>query len=548
MTAAALCQTRSMVANLAALLDDAVARTPDSPALVEAGTGAVTTWSALADAVGRSARGLVEAGLVAGHRVALCLGNTPDFVVAYLAALRAGLVVVPINPRATATEVGRMLGDSGSRLVVAEAATAATVRAAVAGLAEAIAAGDERVRDGVGPPGVALTDSEPESRGPGGPDGERAWSAFRADAPLEGPPPQDPETLAVLLYTSGTSGRPRGAMLSHRALLANLEQTAAVEPPLLTADDRVLAVLPLFHIYGLNAVLGSALRERATVVLVRHFDPDSCLDVVAEHGVTVLPVAPPVFGYWRTLDRVAERLTGVRLVLSGSAPLAPEVLTEFEERTGVPVHQGYGLTEAAPVVTSTLAAAERPPAHAVGPALPGVEIALREETGEAPEPGDPGEILIRGANLFSGYWPDGSDGPDAEGWWATGDVGYLDADGVLHLVDRLKELVIVSGFNVYPSEVEEVLVEVDGVAEAAVLGVPDEETGEAVRAYVRVEDGRDPAQVLAAARAYAEERLARFKQPNAYEVVAELPRTPTGKIAKGRLRAAIRRQQLDLLA
>src|SRR5690606_14578521 len=217
-------------------------------------------------------------------------------------------------------------------------------------------------------------------------------------------------------------------------------------------------------------------------------------------------------------------------------------------------------------------------AHAVGPALPGVEIALREETGEAPEPGDPGEILIRGANLFSGYWPDGSDGPDAEGWWATGDVGYLDADGVLHLVDRLKELVIVSGFNVYPSEVEEVLVEVDGVAAAAVLGVPGEETGEAarayvrvaatraaarapaaaaaaaaapgeaVRAYVRVEAGRGPAQVLAAARAYAEERLARFKQPSAYEVVAELPRTPTGKIAKGRLRAAIRRQQLDLLA
>ncbi|MDP9821661.1 AMP-binding protein [Nocardioides massiliensis] len=534
-----------MAANLAALLTAAVERAPDATALLDADTGQETTWAELADAVGRHARGLGEAGLVAGHRVALCLGNTPDFVTAYLAVLRAGMVAVPLNPRATPTEIGTMVADSGARLVVAEAATAPAVREAVAGYGEAIADGDGRLRDGAVAPVVALVDTEPD---PTAGAGECSWAGFASDEPLTDPPPRDPETLAVLLYTSGTSGRPRGAMLSHRALLANLEQAAAVEPRLITPDDRVLGVLPLFHIYGLNAVLGGVLREAATVVLVRQFEPDACLDVIARHGVTVLPVAPPVFGYWRRLDRVAERLSGVRLVLSGSAPLAPEVMAEFEERTGLPVHQGYGLTEAAPVVTSTRVTPERPPAHAVGAPLPGVEISLREETGEAPVPGDPGEILVRGDNLFSGYWPDGADGPDAECWWATGDVGYLDPDGVLYLVDRLKELVIVSGFNVYPSEVEDVLTEVDGVAEAAVLGVPDEETGEAVRAYLRLDDGRDADEVLAAARAYAEQRLARFKQPHAYDVVAELPRTATGKIAKGRLRAAIRRQQLDLLA
>ena len=228
----------------------------------------------------------------------------------------------------------------------------------------------------------------------------------------------------------------------------------------------------------------------------------------------------------------------------GSAPLEPQVIEEFTSVTGIPVHQGYGLTEASPVVTSTLCSRSHQPGS-VGAALPGIELRLMDEAGQPVCGEDPGEIQVRGDNLFSGYWPDGADGPDDDGWYGTGDVGFLDADGDLYLVDRLKELVIVSGFNVYPTEVEDVIREVDGVADAAVIGVPDEETGEAVVAYV-VAAVPEP-HLEEAVRAHATERLARFKQPSRIEVVDELPVTVTGKVQKGRLRGIERRRVSGLL-
>ncbi len=362
---------------------------------------------------------------------------------------------------------------------------------------------------------------------------------------------QDPEHLAVLLYTSGTSGRPRAAMLTHRALLANLNQVAEVEPPMITGGDVVLGVLPLFHVYGLNAVLGGVLKHRAKLVLVERFDPHETLDIIDDEACSVVPVAPPVFAYWLPEEHLEERLGPVRLILSGSAPLSTDLVDAFTERTGIPVHQGFGLTEASPVVTSTLCSTELQ-AGSVGAALPGIEIRLVDEAGATPEGEDPGEIQIKGDNLFSGYWPDGSDGPDRsgrpdqDGWWSTGDVGFLDPSGDLFLVDRVKELIIVSGFNVYPSEVEDVLREVDGVKDAAVIGVEDAETGEAVVAYVQA-PGADPAEVEDACRRHCETRLARFKQPSRIELVAELPLTATGKVQKGRLRGRERRRALGLL-
>ena len=254
-----------------------------------------------------------------------------------------------------------------------------------------------------------------------------------------------------------------------------------------------------------------------------------------------MPIAPPVFVHWLPDEHLRERLGPVRLVLSGSAPLEARVIEEFASITGIPVHQGYGLTEASPVVTSTLCSRERQ-AASVGAALPGIELRLVDEARRPVVGEDPGEIQVRGANLFSGYWPDGADGPDADGWYGTGDVGFLDADGDLFLVDRVKELVIVSGFNVYPTEVEDVIREVDGVADAAVIGVPDAETGEAVVAYVVA--SRPVTHLEEAVRAHAIVRLARFKQPSRIEVVDELPLTVTGKVQKGRLRG-IERRRLD---
>ena len=311
------------------------------------------------------------------------------------------------------------------------------------------------------------------------------------------------------------------------------------------ADDVVLGVLPLFHVYGLNAVLGGVLRSRAKLVLVERFDPQGTLDLIEDEACSVVPVAPAVFAHWQGVDRLEERLGPVRLMLSGSAPLSPELVESFTARTAIPVHQGYGLTEASPVVTSTLCS-ERLQPGSVGAALPGIGLRLVDEAGGTPAGEDPGEIQISGDNLFSGYWPDGSGGPDADGWWSTGDVGFLDASGDLFLVDRLKDLVIVSGFNVYPVEVEEVIREVAGVTEAAVIGVEDATTGEAVVAYVCA-PGADPVATEDAVRRHCAQRLARFKQPTRVEVVDDLPLTVTGKVQKGRLRGLERRRTMGLL-
>jgi long-chain acyl-CoA synthetase len=528
--------------DVSSLVAEAALDRPDMLAVVESG-GRSVTWAVLEDEVARVATGLGAAGLVAGQRAMVVMPNRIEFVTAYLGILRAQVVAVPVNPRATAGELARMLADSGSRVVLADAETVATVREAVRLLRAAMAGEtdelDPEVLERAHDPRVYVVGAEPG-------EGEQAYAALRATAPRPVPPLPDPEKLACLLYTSGTSGRPRAAMLTHRALIANIDQAAEVEPPMIHGDDVVLGVLPLFHVYGLNAVLGGVLRRRAKLVLVERFDPQGTLDLIDDEAVSVVPVAPPVFAYWIGEDQLRERLGPVRLMLSGSAPLSPELVEEFTVLTGIPVHQGYGLTEAAPIVTSTLCSRELQ-VGSVGAALPGLEIKLVDELGHAPESGDAGEIWVRGANLFSGYWPGGEDGPDADGWWGTGDVGFLDDSGDLFLVDRIKDLVIVSGFNVYPVEVEDVIREVDGVGEAAVIGVDDARTGQAVVAYVVAGSGRSPDLVAAGVRDHCGVRLARFKQPSRIEMVDQLPLTVTGKVQKGRLRGLERRRSLGLL-
>jgi long-chain acyl-CoA synthetase len=536
-----------VTANLAELLTRASAQSPDSVALVGA-TGdssgdSSLTWRELDELATRLASGLEGLGLVAGNRVALATANRVEFVALYFAALRARLVAVPVNPRSATGELLRVVSDSGARLLVVDASTAESGRSVVTGVQEALAASAAPQGVPGTPPRTAprLLVLDVPAR-----EGEAAYDDLAATEPTVLPESVDPESLAVLLYTSGASGRPRAAMLTHRALLANIEQVAQIEPAMVGPDDVLYGVLPLFHVYGLNAVLGAVVRQAARLVVVDGFDAERSLEQVQRHGVTIVPIAPAVLAYWRTVEDLRERLAGVRMLLSGSAPLAPELVEEFEERTGVTVHQGYGLTEAAPVVTSTIGSAG-PKRGSVGVAIPGVSLRLVDDTGHAPEGEDPGEIWVSGDNLFSGYWPDHAEAP-VEGWLRTGDVGFLDAEGDLFLVDRLKELVIVSGFNVYPSEVEDVIDELDSVREVAVVGVPDEQTGEAVVAYVRPADpSADPDEVRQDVVQECARRLARFKQPSRVEVVDALPRTVPGKVAKGRLRATLRRERLGLI-
>jgi len=523
--------------NLADLVTVQATARPNGTAVIEGVEGTRScTWAELDEQVDRFAAGLARMGLLAGQRVTLCQDTGIDLVVAYLGTLRAGLVAVPANPRGATGELVRQLVDSGSRVVVADVVTVETVRAAVTGVAETRAGTD--TGSGPGAPTVVVA-------GAAGP-GEWSFSELLLVGSSVLTPPGR-ERLAALLYTSGTSGAPRGAMLTHRALLANLEQVAAIEPAAMHPDDVVLGLLPLFHVYGLNCVLGQVLNQGATIVLVSSFDPAASLRAVKALGMTNLPLAPPVLSAWLAQPDLADHLADVRLVISGAAPLDQEQLAEFERVAGVRVHQGYGLTEAAPVVTSTLIGPDGGSSSGtVGGALAGIELQIRDAAGAPVREDDPGQVWVRGDNLFSGYWPDGADGPGVDGWYPTGDIGFLGDQGELVLVDRLRELVIVSGFNVYPAEVEDVIGGVPGVAEVAVIGTEDDQTGEAVLAYVVAAPGVDEPDLREAVRERCQERLARFKWPRRVSIVAELPHSANGKVAKGRLRAAARGEAIGL--
>ena len=494
-----------MGANLADLVRDAAGSRPAHPALIAGGR--TLTWAQVDASVDVATAGYQGLGLTPGDRVVLLLGNVPEFVAAYFGALRGGLVAVPANTGSTASELGGLLADSGARAVVFDRTAAAAIRQTEA------AAGLIRIVVGAPAPG------------------ETAFGAFSGAPHAHA---TEPEDLALLLYTSGTSGRPKGAMLTHRALRASVEQVHQLEHPAVTPDDIVLLVLPLFHVYALNGTLAGAARTAATVVLVDRFDPTDSLAVIRDQGVTNIPGAPPMYVAWSSEPGLREAFGTVRLLLTGAAPVPSSVLEQITTATGLPVFEGYGLTEAAPGVSSTLVDGVAKPGS-VGKALPGVELRLVDEAGEPAEEGDPGEIVVRGPNLFSGYWPDGDGGPDAEGWYATGDVAYEDDEGDLVLVDRRKELVIVSGFNVYPREVEDAIGSHPDVAEVGVVGVPHPYTGEAVKAFVVVRPGVTGfgAEQVAA---HVATRLARFKWPTIVQVVDQLPHSATGKVAKGRLR------------
>ncbi|MEH1167173.1 AMP-binding protein [Micromonospora sp. CPCC 205539] len=491
--------------------------------------GRTISWSELDATVDAAAHGLNAAVPPTDPgdtppRVAIALPNTPDFVVGWLGALRAGLVAVPVNPGFTAPELRHVLADSGASVLIG------TDR--VRGLVAEVAADLPALTAVHGTPPTADAPETPLRARRGGDD------------------------LAVLLYTSGTEGRPKGAMLPHRALLANQDQVDRIEPPVVGPADTVLLALPLFHAYGLNSVLGAVVHHGATGVLLDEPGPAAGLDEIARHRVSVLVGVPSMFLAWAGAAAVRAATASVRLAVCGAAPLEPAVAARFTEVTGHPVHVGYGLTETAPVLTSTLVGGVAK-AGSIGRPLPGVGVrlvgadgvdlwrdgvpTLDEDQDELDisdvAPGtDPGQIVVHGPNLFTGYWPDGRGGPDADGWWGTGDIAYADEDGDLFLVDRLGELILVNGFNVYPHEVELVLAGHPGVSESAVLGVPHPRTGETVRAYVVPAPGRPVTseELLT----HCARHLARFKCPTAVEFVDALPHSAIGKVRKTQLRSA----------
>lgn len=490
-----------MGANVADLVQNAAVRRPDHTAVISGGRS--TTWAELDLLVHAISGGLAARRLDRGDRVVLLLGNSLEFVTSYFGVLRAGLVAVPTNTSYTVTEISEVLRSSGAKLVISDASSARSARAAATETVPVVEVGTDawrRLNVGSTPPSAGET---------------------------------DPESLAVLLYTSGTSDRARAAMLTHRALIANLQQLAALDnPSAMDPDDVALIVLPLFHIYALNAALGLVAYNAATAVLVDRFDAEATIETIKRFGVSNIAGAPPMYVAWSAQPGAVGAFGDVRLLVSGAAPLPSPIFQQFET-LGVTIWESYGMTETAPAITSSLVRGVAKPGS-VGSAVPGIELKLVDAEGVEVDDGDPGEIVVRGPNLFSGYWPDGSGGPDAEGWWRTGDVAVSDSDGDLHLVDRAKELIIVSGFNVYPHEIETTLSLAPGVAEVAVAGIEHPYTGEAVKAWVVAQAGVSltPEEIAS----FAAERLARFKCPTIVEVVDSLPHSATGKIAKVALR------------
>ncbi|WP_165492062.1 AMP-binding protein [Egibacter rhizosphaerae] len=510
--------------HLAGTLGEVAARLPDKPAL-RTGEG-VFTYAELDAAVTRAARALRARGISRGDRVAVDLANSSAFAVLLYGTWRAGGVAVPLNRASPAPELARLIADAEPALVVTE-----PDRRGVLDEAAAFADWQAPVETTSRLPGVVGPEGEPGVVGPG----EEPGVVGPGEEPgVVG----DPDDLALLQYTTGTTGRPRGVMLTHRHLSANQAQLDASRQRIAERDE-VLAVLPLSHIYGLNVALCYPLRCGATVRLVDRFVAEETLELVSRERISVLLGAPPMFAAWLAVTRrgKVERpdLGAVRVAASGGAPLAPRVLEGFQERFGVALWEGYGLTETSPVLTTT-AMGDAPRAGSVGPPVPGVELRLVHDGGRPVASGDPGEVLARGPNVFEGYWRDEEQTADAftaDGWFRTGDLGFVD-DGWLHLVDRKSDLIIVSGFNVYPREVEEVLAAHPDVAQAGVVGVPDERTGEVVRAVVVPRQGTHPSPEALVE--HCRRFLARFKCPVAVDIVEELPILQTGKVARWELR------------
>lgn len=476
-----------------------------------------TTYGVLRDQVARLRGGLQSIGVGPGDRVALLCSNSRHFVITYFATVGLGAVAVPLNPLSPAPELQNEIAAVGAKVVVIEklsAATWANVDRALVPSVETVVA-TEQLSGIDGMQSIDdLTEAEP--------------------VPVVEVEPTDD---AALIFTSGTAGLPRAARLTHGNVSANVEQSRATG--ILVPDDLIYGVLPVFHIFGLNIVMTTGLAMGATVMLVQRFDPHTAAESIASRKVTVVPGVPAMWGAFTHFDELAaDTFSSVRIALSGASKLPVSVFTAMRDRFGVEIAEGYGLTETSATVTTSLGAPIRP--GSVGRAFAGVEIRLVNDDNQDVVIGDIGEIWVRGQNVFPGY---DNDAPatalvlTTDGWLKTGDMAVVDDDGFLFLVDRAKDLVIVSGFNVYPAEVEDVLARHPDVREAGVVGVPHPHTGEAVKAFVVLEDGADVGED--ALIEFTLDHVARYKCPSKVMFVDKLPRTTTGKLSRRRLADAL---------
>ena len=524
---------------VSAILDRAVASFPGQVAVDFLGKR--TTYGELGDLVERAARGFQQLGVRKGVRVGLCLPNTPYFVICYYAVLKAGGVVVNYNPLYVERELKHQINDSGTTIMVtldlkqiypkvaAMLEETCLERVVVCSMADILPAVKSVLFS-------VLKRSEMAEV----PDDlhhvpfERLVATQGKPRPVEIDPVKD---IAVLQYTGGTTGVPKGAMLTHANLTANAEQIRRWMPEILAGQERVLGVLPLFHVFAMTVVMNLGITIGAELILVPRFDLQQVLKLITKRRPTLFPGVPTIY---TALNGAAAQggfdLSSIRYCISGGAPLPVEVRTRFEELTGCRLVEGYGLSESSPVVTCNPISGLIKTAS-IGVPLDETVVEIRSTT----DPtqilglGENGEICVRGPQVMLGYWQRPADTEQVfiDGALRTGDVGYRDEDGYLFLVDRIKDVILAGGFNVYPRVIEEALYLHPAVAEAVVIGVPDQYRGQAPKAFVRLRDGAtaEPEEI----KAFLATQISRIEMPKSIEIRDELPKTMIGKLSKKEL-------------
>src|ERR1700734_283944 len=500
--------------NLAVMLRESARRAPAKTAVILG--DATLSYAQLDELSDRVAANLTAAGLAPGDRVGLQLPNIPQFVIAYFGILKAGGVVVPMNVLLKAPEIAFQLENSGARTLItfggfADEAAKAAETAAVTSLY------------------VVGETATPVASAP-----------FETLLAGDGPGPQlaarGPADPAVIIYTSGTTGTPKGAVLSHIGLYMNADIPGRLFE--FAQEDVAIVALPLFHVFALSSVMNTCVLLGGTMTLVPRFDPGAVLRLMQRDRVTVFMGVPTMYiALLQAVDSADYDLASLRVAVSGGAPIPAEVIDSFESRFGVAILEGYGLSESSSTATFNISESERK-VYSVGKPIWGTSLQIWDEDSRPLPPGADhvGEVVLRGMNIMTGYYdnPEATAKAFAGGWFHTGDLGYVDEDGFLFIVDRIKDLIIRGGYNVYPREVEEVISAHPAVAQAAVVGVPDAKRGEEVRAIVAVRPGQSVTE--AELIEFVKERAAAYKYPRTIEFRDSLPKGATGKILKKELR------------
>jgi long-chain acyl-CoA synthetase len=537
--------------SLTQIFDDAAGQFAPRDALIYYGTH--LSYVQVAALVDRFAQALLRLGVVRGDRVSLWLPNVPQFPIAFFGALKAGAVVVPTNPLYTPPELEHQLNDSGAKIVVTLVQlypTLAAVRAntpvehvILAGVADYFppvlraAYSVKEARESRGKPHVDKRSLRADRtihsfKSLLGPSHDRqGYEVFKL------PPAAQPDDLAVLQYTGGTTGLAKGAMLTHRNLAANALQSWAWSEQPTGAHRTTLCVAPFFHSYGLSVGMNLSLLHGYTTVLLPRFTPRDVIAAIEKYKPDLFPGVPTMYlSIANTVEKKRANLESIKVCISGAAPLPEAVQKRFEALSGAKLVEGYGLTEASPVTHCNPVDGERREGT-IGLPLPDTVAAIvNPETWAFLPPGEVGEIVVRGPQVMRGYWnrPEETAKQIKDGWLRTGDIGMMEPDGYFRVVDRAKDMIIAGGYNIYPRDVEEVLFQHPKVLEACVVGVPDEYRGETVRAYVVAKPGEKlTAEELTA---FCKERLAAYKVPKQFEFRNELPKTLIGKVLRRALR------------